>query len=230
MGIIYFLTILIGLVFLLVNERTAKYVLSGYNTLSEIDRNNFDLKGYVQFFRVFLLCLAISYLLIGFVLFKSVDKTPLIIYSVLYPLLGFYLLIILCSKHYNSNKSTSMVLFIGGTTIIAVAFSIYIGIKPANIDTNAEYLKIEGPYGETLYYTDIVEVKKIPKPKALNKVEGFQLGENKKGLFELKNNQLVRVISKKDTCLFLITENENYIIDYDKDLYVLIKSKLIPRQ
>ena len=31
MGIIYFLTILIGLIFLLVNERTAKYVLSGYN-------------------------------------------------------------------------------------------------------------------------------------------------------------------------------------------------------
>ena len=38
----------------LINESNAKYYLAGYNTLSEEDRENYDLKGYLVFQKKFL--------------------------------------------------------------------------------------------------------------------------------------------------------------------------------
>lgn len=47
--------IFIGIGFL-ISEKNAKYLLSGYNTMSEEDKKNFNLTEYLKFFRKFHIC------------------------------------------------------------------------------------------------------------------------------------------------------------------------------
>jgi hypothetical protein len=64
MDYILFLTILfIDLVFVLiaygVNEKNAKLLLAGYNTMSEKERKNFDLKSFLIYFKKFFINLSV---------------------------------------------------------------------------------------------------------------------------------------------------------------------------
>lgn len=51
----------------LLTEHNAKYLLAGYNTMSEEKRKNVNIKGYLQFFRSFHIFLGISFLIIGLI-------------------------------------------------------------------------------------------------------------------------------------------------------------------
>jgi len=64
MDYIVFLTILfIDVVFIAiaygVNEKNAKLLLAGYNTMSEQERKNFDLKSYLIYFKKFFINISI---------------------------------------------------------------------------------------------------------------------------------------------------------------------------
>ncbi|MDA8889578.1 DUF3784 domain-containing protein [Cyclobacteriaceae bacterium] len=67
----------------LINESNAKYYLAGYNTLSEEDRDNYDLKGYLVFQKKFLtqysLTTAFSFIISYF---NFVTSIALIIYVI----------------------------------------------------------------------------------------------------------------------------------------------------
>ena len=60
-------SIFIAIAFI-VNENNAKYLLSGYNTMSEEERMKFDIKSYIPFFRNFHIFLGISLLIISLIL------------------------------------------------------------------------------------------------------------------------------------------------------------------
>ena len=66
-----------------INESNAKYYLAGYNTLSEEDRENYDLKGYLVFQKKFLtfysFITAFIFIIAYFIFFLA---TTLIIYIV----------------------------------------------------------------------------------------------------------------------------------------------------
>ena len=66
-----------------INESNAKYYLAGYNTLSEEDRENYDLKGYLVFQKKFLtfysFITAFIFIIAYFIFFLA---TTLIIYTV----------------------------------------------------------------------------------------------------------------------------------------------------
>ena len=49
----------IGIAFL-VNEKNAKYLLSGYNTMSQQQKDKFDLKSYLIYFRKFWINIGVS--------------------------------------------------------------------------------------------------------------------------------------------------------------------------
>ena len=67
----------------LINESNAKYYLAGYNALSDEDRDNYDLKGYLVFQKKFLtqysLTTAFSFIISYF---NFVTSTALIIYVI----------------------------------------------------------------------------------------------------------------------------------------------------
>ena len=55
-AIIIISSLFTGIAFI-VTESNAKYLLSGYNTMSEKERENFDIKSFVPYFRKFHLVL-----------------------------------------------------------------------------------------------------------------------------------------------------------------------------
>ncbi|WP_041252056.1 DUF3784 domain-containing protein [Flavobacterium indicum] len=60
--------IFLGLAFL-VTENNAKYLLSGYNTMSEEERQKFDIKSYIAYIKNFHIFLGISIFIIGSILY-----------------------------------------------------------------------------------------------------------------------------------------------------------------
>lgn len=81
----YLPVIIIDVIFLLVvlvvNKQNAKYLLSGYNTMSTEERKRFDIDSYLIFFKRFFIILTItSSILFTTLIIFSNPKTTLICY------------------------------------------------------------------------------------------------------------------------------------------------------
>ena len=77
----------IGVAFL-VNEKNAKYLLSGYNTMSKEEQESFDLKNYLIFFKKFFINLAIYSSLIyltSYIVFEEASAAIIYCISILVP-------------------------------------------------------------------------------------------------------------------------------------------------
>jgi hypothetical protein len=81
---IIFMAIALGL-----NKENAKYLLSGYNTMSKKERENFDIANYLILFKKFFLILAAS---------------STIVFTILINLLNAYLIIMLIWFVFKGNK------------------------------------------------------------------------------------------------------------------------------
>ena len=75
-----------------INEENSKYLLSGYNTMSEDERKRFDIEGYLKIFKPFFKNQAL-YSFFGFQLFYFLydDKLSLIIYSIYISIVPLYI-------------------------------------------------------------------------------------------------------------------------------------------
>lgn len=58
----------------IINETNANYLLAGYNTMSEKEKENFDLKKYLKFFKSFFLNIALLSLLIYLILILLLNE------------------------------------------------------------------------------------------------------------------------------------------------------------
>ena len=75
-------------------KENAKYLLSGYNTMSEEERKKFDIEQYLILFKKFFKQLSYyAFLFFLLVQFLFTDKTALIAWSVLISLAPLYLVI-----------------------------------------------------------------------------------------------------------------------------------------
>ena len=90
-------TLLLSILFFsigfILNQSNAKYLLSGYNTLSVEEQSNFDLKSYLNFFKKFHIFLGISFLIVGcvFKYFVSENATGIFLGIYLnYPKIFFH--------------------------------------------------------------------------------------------------------------------------------------------
>jgi|GEM_PF-896725 len=227
MNIIYFVSCLLLFVCFVVNKETAKYLLSGYNRLSEIERNNFNLNGYLKFLKTFLIILSVSYLLFGLMIQYSFERDVLIIYSVLYPLVGLLLMLILASSFQKKKKEKNLLLTVGPLLVITIIIAIFIGMKTSKVTIEKDYIDISGPYGEQLFYKDMLEVKVVASPQQTRKISGFQLDNYRKGEFQLSNGERVKIISGKDSCLMIVTARKKYMLDFNSDLLERLNSELI---
>ncbi|RKE52659.1 DUF3784 domain-containing protein [Sphingobacterium detergens] len=83
------LSVILATVAFLVTEENADSSLSGYNTLSSTEKQQFDIKAFVPYFRKFHLSLAVSYLLISLFLLFAISSYWAKIFSIAYPLLAY---------------------------------------------------------------------------------------------------------------------------------------------
>ena len=68
----YLVPVLMSLIYLslgiFINSENARYLLAGYNTMSDVERSKFDIDSYLYFFKRFFKGLAVSLLLIWILL------------------------------------------------------------------------------------------------------------------------------------------------------------------
>ena len=80
---VIFTSLLIALSGYIVNEKNADVLLAGYNTMSEDEKNRFDLINYLKFFRKFMLYVSVYTAIIYFIstIFFNIE-TSAIIYAI----------------------------------------------------------------------------------------------------------------------------------------------------
>lgn len=82
-----------------VTASNAKYILSGYNTMSEADRAKMDIVGYVRFFKRFHIFLGIS-TIAGFLILTLLNNNWAGSFIIIYPLAAYVFLIAKGNKYY----------------------------------------------------------------------------------------------------------------------------------
>ena len=77
-----------------INKENSKYLLAGYNTMSNDDRKKFDIDNFLKFFKYFFKLQSLISILI-FVIFKLLmnEKIALIFYSIFLILCPLYMII-----------------------------------------------------------------------------------------------------------------------------------------
>lgn len=110
------LTILIiGIIFIgigfILTENNAKYLLSGYNTMSKEERKNFDIKTFIPFFKLFHIFLGLTIIVFGLLFDILKYHTALKVLLIIYPILMYIYFI--CKSNYYYIKKPSKINQIG---------------------------------------------------------------------------------------------------------------------
>lgn len=191
----------------IVTENNAKYLLSGYNTMSEEDREKVNIKEYIPYFRNFHIFLGASFLVFGLVLTYFIDEIAGGIFLTTYPILAYIYFIVRSSK-YSKGLSTKWsragVLILIGTLIFVVGLLGY-GFKENSLSFGPDIIEFEGSYGETLSQSEIKSIELVDLlPKITSKTNGFALGTVKKGYFESENGEIVKLILNSDNRPYIL--------------------------
>lgn len=188
-------SLLFGLGFL-ITESNAHYLLSGYNTLSDTDKENFDLKSFLSFNKKFHILLGLSTLIIGFIIYnKSPDNS--ILFIGIYPILAYSYFIWESLKYYKKQNKTiallCIVVLIG--TALLVSFIFLKGMKPTEIRISKTELIFTGSYGESIPANQIKDINLINDlPQIKFKSNGFSTNQFKKGYFKTASGEKVKLL------------------------------------
>lgn len=196
----------------ILTENNAKYILSGYNTLSEEDRKKVDIQNYVPYFRRFHLFLGISLFVFGILLNYFVHSNASGIFVAVYPILAYIYFALTSSKfskELETNNSKYSIVILVGVLIFMVGLLGY-GFKENALLLYSQKLIIEGSYGETLPTDQIKSIQLVNElPEISMKMNGFALGTVKKGYFRTTNGEKVKLILNKANKPYLFIAKMN---------------------
>jgi len=212
--------VFIGIGFI-VTENNAKYILSGYNSMSEEDRRKFDIKSYVPYFRNFHVFLGISLLVISVILFFFVSSVLSGIFIVTYPIAAYIYFIWKANRFLKgSTKKQQITTYVAmGILFIVFLFIVFMfadSLRDNKVEVKNQTLEISGDYGTKLNLADIKSIELINElPEISFKINGFALETIKKGSFKTKDGEKVKLlINSISTPLILITTKDSKKIYY----------------
>ncbi|MBA0883289.1 DUF3784 domain-containing protein [Flavobacterium undicola] len=186
----------------IVNENNAKYLLSGYNTMSKEERKKVDIKAYIPYFRKFHIFLGVSFFLIGNLLNYFVHENAAGIFLAVYPILAYIYLIATSAKYFNGGlytKKNKIGVFILVGTLIFVIVLFGRELKEDKLIFNSNSIEFEGSYGEVVPKNEIKSIELVnDKPKITLRTNGFALGTVKKGYFKTNKGEIVKLILNGD--------------------------------
>lgn len=201
----------VGLLFItmafLVTENNSKYLLSGYNSMSEAERTKVDIKSYLPYFKKFHLFLGISFIVIGLLLHYAVGESASGIFIGVYPILAYIYFMRESNKYWKgtSNKWNKIGLYVLVGTLILVIGLLAMGFKENPVIISANNIQFKGSYGETLSASDIESVTLVDHlPKIISKTNGFALGSIRKGYFKTKEGENVKLILNSECKAYLL--------------------------
>jgi signal transduction histidine kinase len=228
-------TIFIAIAFV-VNQNNAKYLLSGYNTMSEVERQNFDIKSYMPYFRKFHIFLGVTLLIISLILYYFVNSDWSGIFLGTYPILAYFFFI-WKSNQFSKSKKQNLKTYVWMAVMFLLFLAIIYGFKSSlknnEIIVGTKKIEITGAYGTTINICDLKSVELIDKlPEISTKINGFALETIKKGFFRTVTHEKVKLlINSKKTPVILFITNDNQKIYYaskdksNQEIYNEVKRK-----
>jgi len=200
----------------LVNEKNAKYLLAGYNTMSEEERKKVNLEKYIPFFKKFHIFLGLSFGILGSLIHYLIGENAAGVFLGVYPILA-YIVFILESKNYalsHSKKWNNLSVSILVLVLIGVLGLFYYGFKEGEIVFDEKQIEIKGMYGKTLEAAELEVIQLLENtPKIKYRSNGFALGAIRKGYFKTADGETVLLIlnSKQKPLIFIKTKSESKI-------------------
>ncbi|MDA0200240.1 MAG: DUF3784 domain-containing protein [Bacteroidetes bacterium] len=207
----------------ILTENNAKYLHSGYNTMSEEDRKKFDIKAFVPYFRNFHIFLGISLVIFGTALTYLINENAGDIFLAVYPILA-YIYFLTASSKYSKGLSTKWnkigIVLLVGTLLFVVGLLGY-RFAENKITFDSESISFKGSYGETLTKAEIKSIELVSElPKITLKTNGFALGTINKGYFKTKNGEVLKLILNSDNKPVILFKKTN-----GKKIYYSAKDK-----
>lgn len=188
----------------IVNEHNAKYLLSGYNTMSEEERKKVNIKAYIQYFRRFHFFLGISFFPIGTLLTYFIDENATGVFIGIYPILAYTFFIATSFKYFNSQKNKIGVFILLGALILIIGF-LGRDLQENKMLINSETIEFQGSYGEIVPLKTIKSIELVSdKPKITLRTNGFSLGSVKKGYFKTDKGEIVKLILNGDNKPYIL--------------------------
>ncbi|HET8838309.1 MAG TPA: DUF3784 domain-containing protein [Flavobacteriaceae bacterium] len=196
----------------ILTENNAKYILSGYNTLSQEDRKKVDIQNYVPFFRRFHLFLGISLFVFGILLTYFIHINVGGIFVAVYPILAYIYFALTSSKfsrELESKNDKYAIVILVGVLIFMVGLLGY-GFTENRLIIDSQKLILQGNYGETLTPNQIKSIQLVNElPEISLKMNGFALGTVKKGYFRTREGEKVKLILNKANKPYLFIAKAN---------------------
>jgi hypothetical protein len=215
------LSLIFGSLGFVVTINNAKYLLSGYNTMSEADRAKMDIVGYLRFVKRFHIFLGIS-LLAGVLLLYLFNHNWASSYMVLYPLLAYTYLLAKGNTFYRGTSGQKAGTYIGLAillvVIVAVGSGLFTNFKNNEIVVTEGELEIRGVYGFKIPKADVTNVAVVKELPAISiKTNGFAAGDYAKGSFRTKDGKKVKLFVNKEARPFLLLNTQSEEIYYSSD-------------
>jgi hypothetical protein len=204
----------------IVTRNNAKYILSGYNTMSEAKRALFDIEGYLKFFKRFHIILGIS-LFLGTVLISLINNNWASMFMTLYPLVA-YMYMIIAGNKYNADKGQKLTSYVvGGAALLVAAFVVisqFSDYETSELVLKDNVLEIKGSFGVRLSKEEILDQKLINElPEISYKSNGFAAGDYAKGSFKLKNRGEAKLYVNKKVSPIVLLNTSKGDIYYNSD-------------
>ena len=200
-----------GLLFIaigfIITEENAKYLLSGYNTMSDAARQQFNLTAYLTFFRKFHLFLGTSLMLIGLPINYIISESAGGLLIGIYPLAAYIYFAIVSSRYSKgiNTKTNKIVGIILAATLLFVIGLLGYGYQENKLIVNTKAIEITGFYGETIHPEEIESIKIVEKiPTIRYKSNGFAIGPIRKGYFKTKEGTSLKLILNADNKPYLL--------------------------
>ena len=189
------------------------------------ERQKFDIELYIPYFKKFNLFLGISLFIIATFLLYFVNPDWSAIFLGTYPIISYTFFIWKSYKFYiEKTKKQKFITFIAMSSMLILLTLIILEFNNTLIDNKIEIvnnkLEIHGGYGCEIHIKDIKSItleNKIPEIKS--KINGANLNIIKKGYFNTKENEKVKLLinSNKTPILLITTTDEKKIYFSSKE-------------
>lgn len=220
-----YIAFIISLIFFsigfIVTQNNAKYILSGYNTMSAAKRATFDIEGYAKFFKRFHTILGIS-LFVGTMLISLIDNNWASRFMIGYPLAA-YIYFIIEGNRFSADRSQKLISYVVGgvLSVLLIVISLSSGFETSEMILKDNSLEIKGSFGVTLTKQEILDQKLVDelpeKDGIFSKVGGFAAGDYAKGNFRLKGGRIVKLYVNKKVRPFILLNTMKGDVYYNAD-------------
>lgn len=173
----------------IVTPSNARYLLSGYNTMTEDERKNVDIHGYLRLFKKFHLYLGAGMLAAGLLVYFIMGPDLAVMTVAITPIAAYIWFIIYSNKFQKSiHKDKKLVIYFAvavlSLTLGMVIFLFVRGWQDNEVHFHHDKISITGMYGIEVPFSDIDTVYLADKlPKITMRVDGFATGTILKGKF-----------------------------------------------